>query len=491
MSNWKQLLPNWKKLLGITKQIQPDARKGRPFLKFLLLFALCSVVAQYSWAQARKGGDKEPLTRILFIFDGSASMNGVWEKNKQKFTVASELLRQSVDSLNDVDNVQMALRVYGHQKYYGKGQDCDDTKLEVPFGRKNGPKIKSSLGSIKPKGTTPIALTLEKSANDFPPCANCRNIIILITDGQEECDGDPCAVSLALQKKGIILKPFIIGVGLDVEFRDTFECMGSYYDATNPESFQNILRIVISQALNSTTAQVNLIDEAGNPTETNVNMTFYDQHIGSIHYNMIHTMNHYGNPDTLSLDPIPTYRLVVHTIPPVSKDSIIITGGIHNVIGVDAPQGYLKLKMLGINERERPKTIVRLAGEMKTLHIQDFNTDEKYLTGNYDIEVLTLPRTYIKDVEIKQSHTTTVEIPQPGLVSMSSLSKGFGGIYLQNGTELEWVCNLPTEENKHNLNLQPGNYLVVFRPKSAKETIFTVKKKFKVSSGTSVAVQLY
>ena len=73
----------------------------------------------------------------------------------------------------------------------------------------------AKIKMAQPKGTTPIAYSLEKSGADFPECANCRNIIILITDGEEECEGDPCAVSAALQSKGIVLKPFVIGVGLD------------------------------------------------------------------------------------------------------------------------------------------------------------------------------------------------------------------------------------------------------------------------------------
>ena len=97
-------------------------------------------------------------------------------------------------------------------------QDCDDTKLEVPFAQGNGEQIRNVLSNITPKGTTPIARSLEKAANDFPECANCRNVIILITDGIEACDEDPCAVSRALQQKGIILKPFVIGIGLDKEF---------------------------------------------------------------------------------------------------------------------------------------------------------------------------------------------------------------------------------------------------------------------------------
>ena len=73
-------------------------------------------------------------------------------------------------------------------------QDCDDTKLEVPFGPNNHETIKYKLKTINPRGTTPIAYSLEKCATDFPQCSDCRNIIILITDGLEECNGDLSAL---------------------------------------------------------------------------------------------------------------------------------------------------------------------------------------------------------------------------------------------------------------------------------------------------------
>ena len=43
---------------------------------------------------------------------------------------------------------------------------------------------------------------------------------------------------------------------------------------------------------------------------------------GKIRYNFIHTMNSFGMPDTLDIDPLITYDIVVHTIPPVRVDSI-------------------------------------------------------------------------------------------------------------------------------------------------------------------------
>ncbi len=159
--------------------------------------------------------DSEKI-RILFIFDASNSMNAQWQ-NGSKMTIAKKLLSNTVDELRGVENTELGLRVYGHQfKILPGQQNCDDTKLEVEFspGDGNIDKIKSKIRSIEAKGTTPIARSLEYSAEDFPECSNCRNVIILITDGIEACDEDPCAVSRALRAKGIKLKPFVIGVGL-------------------------------------------------------------------------------------------------------------------------------------------------------------------------------------------------------------------------------------------------------------------------------------
>jgi Ca-activated chloride channel family protein len=103
-------------------------------------------------------------------------------------------------------------------------------------------------------------------------------------------------------------------LGLDESLKRTFECVGRYFDATNETMFRDALNIVISQALNNTTLQVNLLDVNRNPTETNVNMTFYDTFTGQDKYNYIHTLNSKGNPDTLVIDPLPVYKIVAHTI---------------------------------------------------------------------------------------------------------------------------------------------------------------------------------
>ncbi len=454
-------------------------------LSILLIISYSAAIGQGYNQEKEK---PPPLTRILFVLDGSQSMYGRWQSDI-KMSIAQNLLSNLLDSLKDVDNIQLALRVYGHQKTYPP-QDCNDTRLVVPFANDNALRIKNQLRYIKPKGTTPIAFALEQSAGDFPACDNCRNIIILITDGLEECGGDPCAVSADLQKKGIALKPFVIGIGRD--FREAFDCVGTYYDASSEAQFSKALDLVISQALNSTTAQVNLIDAYNKPSETNVNMTFYDHVSGQIKYNFIQTMNSKGLPDTLLIDPLVTYDVVVHTLPPARVDSIKITPGQHTIIPVNTPQGRLRLKMEGTTLSSRNlQAIVRRQGSMETINVQQFGQTENYIIGDYSLEILCLPRIYVEDINIAQSSTTTVEIPVPGISVIQKTALGYGSLYVERDNELIWVYNFRENPIQESLILQPGRYRVVFRAKYSSRAAFTIEKRFRITSGKTTNVKIF
>lgn len=461
-----------------TRVIQVNSLTGFYFASCFLLLVSNQINAQKPTTL---------LTRIEFLFDASQSMYARWQSDT-RFEVAKKLLSDMVDSLDKIPNVQLAMRVYGHTKKFPP-QDCDDTRLEVPFDVSNASAIKKKLKEISPSGTTPIARSLEECGKDFPEDP-ARNIIIIITDGIEECNGDPCAVSLALQRKGIVLKPFIIGLGLGKDNLESFNCVGNFYNAATEESFRNIFNVVISQALNNTTVQVNLIDANGKATETNVNMTFYDSFSGVIKYNYVHTMNVKGVPDTLKIDPLSTYNIVVQTIPPVRKDSVKINAGKHNIVGIDAPQGDLLLKFEGLSDYRNLQCIIRKGGSEKTLHVQKFNSTERYICGNYDLEVLCLPRMIITDVNIAQSKTTTVQIPNPGIATIKMQSPGYGSLYVEKNNVLSWIYNLSDNLTNESVILQPGNYRVIFRPKNSREAIYTIDRSFKITSGANTAVNL-
>jgi Ca-activated chloride channel family protein len=268
--------------------------------------------------------------------------------------------------------------------------------------------------------------------------------------------------------------------------------VGEYFDASSEEQFGKALDLVISQALNSTTAQVNLLDEYNKPSETNVNMTFYDHVSGKVVYNYVQTLNTKGRPDTLIIDPLITYDIVVHTLPPVRADSIKITAGQHTTIPIETPQGQLRLKMEGTTLSSRNlQAIVRKAGSMETINVQQFGQTEKYLTGDYNIEILCLPRIYIDDINIAQSSTTTVEIPVPGIAVIQKSAQGYGSLYVERDDELVWIYNFRENPVQESLILQPGRYRVVFRARYADRAMYTVEKRFRITSGKTTNVKVY
>jgi Ca-activated chloride channel family protein len=417
-------------------------------------------------------------------------MNAQWDDNQTRFEAAKELLAQSVDSLKGTPNLEIALRVYGHQSpITATYQDCNDTKLEVPFAADNYDKVKYRIRSIYAKGTTPIARSLEAAAEDFPDQTS-RNIIILITDGLEACDNDPCVIAKKLKDKGVKVTPFVIGLGMDLSYLDKFNCIGPYSDAETKDAFRNVLKNVISKALVNTTVQINLNDINKNPKETDVTMFLYEAGTKNLKYTFVHTINRYGNPDTLIIDPAFKYDLVVNTLPKIEKKNITLLKNTHNTIVVDAPQGYIKTRFINATKMYPVETRVMQSGKPATINVQHMNVSDKYIVGKYDLEILTLPRTYIT-VDVTQSSTVYADIMAPGYFTYRTSNTIVAQIFVirENGA-LEWVCNLDETVRNGSVQLQPGNYRMVYRQKSLKSSSYTIDKDFRIYSNKTTTINI-
>lgn len=463
---------------------------------FHLLF-LCIVLLSPLFAQnvckpceeKKKKFLSAPLTRVLIIFDASNSMSGKF-KDEKKISIAKKIAYQLLDSLSKIPNIQLALRVYGSTVKYPPG-DCNDSKLIIPFKPNNINEIKQYIQTIQPTGITPIEHSLIQSAGDFPDNKTLNNII-LITDGIEECKGDPCKARQFLESQGIIFKPFIIGIGLNNQQAQTFNCVGNYLDAEQKDLYRNISQIIEQQKLNKTTVQVNLLDIAGRPLETDVNITFYDAKKNQYVYNYVHALNEINNPDTLILPSHITYKLVAHTIPPAESANTTLNEGTHNIIPINTPQGALIISREkgNFNFNDKIRVVVRNVKSKEIYNVQNLNIPEKYLTGTYEINILTLPKIQ-KTVEILPAKTSTISVPSAGELKIQSLEAGDGSIFLKNNNnKLEWICNLSsgTEQTYY---LLPGNYKIVWRAKSMRSSIYTIQKDFEIKPNQSYLIKLY
>jgi Ca-activated chloride channel family protein len=429
-------------------------------------------------------------TRILFILDASNSMNAEWGK-KTRIELAKEQLNKSIEGLRGVPNLEIALRVYGHQSpITATYQDCNDTKLEVAFAANNIDKIKQRVQSIEAKGTTPIARSLEAAAGDFPDTL-ARNFIILITDGLEACDNDPCVIAKKLKDKGVKVTPFVIGLGMDLSYLEKFKCIGTYFDAESSESFNSTLQTVLKKTLLNTTVQIDLNDITKKPTETNVTMFLYEAGTKNLKYTFVHTINRYGNPDTLVISPDFKYDLVVNTIPLVEKKDISIQKHTHNTIKVDCPQGFIKVQCPTCSNglKDIPVRVMQ-ENVIPTLNVQNLNSTVKYIVGNYDIEVLTLPRSTQK-VKIQQSKIETITITAPGTFDYTFGAEYIAQVFLvKPDGNSEWVLNIDDKSKKGQWQLQPGSYKLVYRLKNQKSSTYTGEKVFKIDSNRTTTFNL-
>jgi Ca-activated chloride channel homolog len=420
------------------------------------------------------------------VLDGSGSMEALWDKDQSRMDIAKGILTKLVDSLRVNPDLELALRVYGHQSHRSLN-NCQDSRLEVPFGLKNHTAIVNKIKTIVPKGTTPITYSIGQAAKDFPSAAGYRNILILITDGVESCGGDPCEVSRELQRKGVFLRPYIIGLGL--KGGNVLDCVGKYIDAENSTSFNKVLNKNIEASLAKTTVSVELMNSQNQPKETNIDVSFVNASTGIPMYEFVHYRDKLGKPDSVQVDPVLVYDIVVNTVPPIIKRNVSLDPGKHNVITVSAPQGTLVGKSEG---KGNPFTfVIRQKGKSEILNVQRSGDFYRYLAGEYEIETFTLPKR-IFPIDVAGDQVKTFSIPATGLVNINTLLKGIGSLFevLESG-ETRWVCHLDDNTSIHTYNLLPGNYRLAFRTKQAAGSKYTAIKNFEIKSGVTLNLSMF
>lgn len=204
---------------------------------YLLMFCLLLSLKQVS------ADDQLPL---YIIFDGSNSMWGELPDKARKIEVAKQVFNDLDASLFEGRNV--ALRIYGHRR----ARDCSDTELVVPFatGTKIVDTMSEQVNAVSPRGKTPITRSLKAALEDIGDQAA---EILLISDGIETCDSDPCELVESWRNQNINLRIHVVGLGLDDMSRAAMQCIShasgtKYLDARSA----NELSEAIISAANST-----------------------------------------------------------------------------------------------------------------------------------------------------------------------------------------------------------------------------------------------
>jgi hypothetical protein len=208
------------------------------------------------------GVKDEPTQGIYLIFDASGSMLERLPDKSRKIDVAKKVLKDFVGG--DFAGYEVALRVYGHRKR----DDCVDSELVVPFGAAADvvSPIKEYVDKLNALGRTPITLSFREALKDF---GDRSGEIILISDGIESCNADPCALMREWKQKNVKIKVHVVGLGLDEKSTQALKCISDaagteYHDAQSAATLAESLSKIRNDAT-SRGFYLQGVDAAGNP----------------------------------------------------------------------------------------------------------------------------------------------------------------------------------------------------------------------------------
>ncbi|MEX0327719.1 MAG: VWA domain-containing protein [Ruegeria sp.] len=193
--------------------------------KYFCSFALTTAILAASESAADEN--------VMVVFDGSNSMWGQID-GTAKVEIARGVMENLLGDWAETRNV--GLMAYGHRR---RG-DCGDIELLVPPGQRSRQAILDQINGITPTGKTPLTDAVEAAAEALS-YVDQPATVVLISDGLESCERDPCALAQALEKGGVGFTAHVVGFGLGAdEDASSLACIaentgGEYITASSAE----------------------------------------------------------------------------------------------------------------------------------------------------------------------------------------------------------------------------------------------------------------
>lgn len=187
--------------------------------------------------------------RAVIVFDGSGSMWGQID-GKPKHELARTALRELLD--HTPETMELGLMAYGHRE---KGS-CTDIEMLVDPGPGTKPAILKAVDQMRFLGKTPLSAAVQQAAQALRYSEE-KATVILITDGEETCQADPCALGTALKKNGVNFTAHVIGFGLSKQQGEQVSCLahntgGQYFEANNAAHLSQALDATLQAMQNDT-----------------------------------------------------------------------------------------------------------------------------------------------------------------------------------------------------------------------------------------------
>ncbi|WP_397543686.1 vWA domain-containing protein, partial [Roseovarius salis] len=186
---------------------------------------------------------------VMVVFDGSNSMWGQIDG-----TAKIEIARGVMDNLLGewTQDRQVGLMAYGHRR---RG-DCGDIETLVQPGTDTRASILQRIEGITPTGKTPLTDAVERAAQELAHTDRPATVV-LISDGLESCDRDPCALARTLERSGVGFTAHVVGFGLGADQDvSSLSCIaeetgGTYIQAGNAAELEQALSNVSTAVANT------------------------------------------------------------------------------------------------------------------------------------------------------------------------------------------------------------------------------------------------
>lgn len=229
-------------------------------LLLTLLGATFSVRAPRAAAQDQPADPTQADTatvNVELILDSSGSMAELTTDGEPRIDAAKSVLNEVIEAIpEDRPGVNVGFRVFGHEgnnTEAGKAESCASTELRVPIEGVNKGALREQTEAYQPVGWTPITLALTEAAQDFEPGGeSITNALVMVTDGLETCDGDPCAAATAIAESEVQGTIYVIGLGNTPEELNILRCIadnsgGQLFGAGNAGELSNALFTILEE----------------------------------------------------------------------------------------------------------------------------------------------------------------------------------------------------------------------------------------------------
>ncbi len=209
-------------------------------MKSICAFALALVLSILSLTpvQADEGA------RVILVLDASGSMRAKID-GKTKMDIAKQVVGSIIKTWKPED--ELGLIAYGHRE---KGS-CSDIEVLREPGTLDANDYMKAVKGLNPKGKTPMTAAVKMAAESLQ-FTEKKATVILVSDGIETCDLDPCVVADELEKLGVNLTVHTVGFGLDDKGAVAqLKCLaentgGTFSTANNADELQKALKKTVA-----------------------------------------------------------------------------------------------------------------------------------------------------------------------------------------------------------------------------------------------------